>query len=206
MEAAQETSPENSAAGLGPGDLEYRFRARPIGGETVFRLTPDALKFEGSNRKLRVRYADIARVRLGFRPANLAAQRFLAEVWLRAGGKLSIASVSARGMFNSENQGKAYNAFVTELCRRIGAAQPALKLEAGMPAWRWWPAAVFGLATFGAVVYLLAIALRDAKYSLMVVIVIFAGLFASQIGTMIYRNRPRRCGLDSIPAEVLPSL
>lgn len=185
-------------------NFEYRFRARPVGGETVLRLLPDALEVETGNRKTQVRYADVARVRLSFRPANLAGQRYLVEIWSRTSGKLSMSSVSARGMFNFENQAKAYCAFVTELCRRIGKVQPSLEIEAGLPAWRWWPGVFFGGAVLFAVLYFMALALRDGKFSLLVVVLIFAALFVSQIGTMLLRNRPRKGRMDSIPAQVLP--
>lgn len=184
--------------------FEYRFRARPVGGETILRLLPDALEVETGNRKTQVRYSDVARVRLSFRPANLAAQRYLAEIWSRTSGKLSLVSVSARGMFHFDNQAKPYRAFVTELCRRIGEVQPSLEIEAGLAAWRWWPGAVFGGAIVVAVLYFMALALRDGKFSLLVVVLIFAALFVSQIGTMLLRNRPRRGRMNSIPAQVLP--
>lgn len=185
-------------------DFEYRFRARPVGGETVLRLLPDALEVETANRKTQIRYSDVGRVRLGFRPANLAAQRYLAEIWSRTSGKLSVPSVSARGMFHFDNQAKAYRAFVTELCRRIGEVQPSLEIEAGLSAWRWWPGAIFGGVILFTVLYFLALALRDGKFSLLVVVLIFAALFVSQIGTMLLRNRPRKGRMNSIPTQVLP--
>ncbi len=184
--------------------FEYRFRARPVGGETILRLLPNALEVETGNRKTQMRYSDVARLRLSFRPANLAAQRYLAEIWSRTSGKLSLASVSARGMFHFDNQAKPYRAFVTELCRRIGEVQPSLEIEAGLAAWRWWPGAVFGGAIVVAVLYFMVLALRDGKFSLLVVVLIFAALFVSQIGTMLLRNRPRRGRMNSIPAQVLP--
>ncbi|HWK86649.1 MAG TPA: hypothetical protein VNQ34_04005 [Xanthobacteraceae bacterium] len=187
-------------------DFEYRFRQRPVGGGTILRLLPDAfeIEIEPAGRKTQVRYSDVSRVRLGFRPANLAGQRYLAEVWSRTGGKLSIPSVSARGMFHFDNQAAAYRAFITELCRRIGEAQPSLQIDAGMPAWRWWPGAVFGGAVLLAILYFSVAAIRDGNFSLLVVTLIFAALFLSQVGALLLRNRPRKARMNLIPAQVLP--
>ncbi|HWK00150.1 MAG TPA: hypothetical protein VNR41_05520 [Xanthobacteraceae bacterium] len=187
-----------------PADLEYRFRLRPVGAETILRLLPDALEIESANRKTQVRYEDVVRLRLSFRPANLSAQRYLAEIWSRTSRKIILPSVSARGMFHFDNQAAAYRAFVAELCRRIGEVQPSLQIDAGLSAWRWWPSAVFGGAIALAVLYFVAITLRDGNFSLLVVVLIFAALLASQVGTMLLRNRPRQAPMNSIPAQVLP--
>lgn len=190
--------------GSDPADFEYRFRLRPVGAETVLRLLPDALEIESANRKAQVRYQDVTHVRLSFRPANLAAQRYLTEIRSRTSGKVVLPSVSARGMFHFDNKAPVYRVFVTELCRRIGERQPSLQIDAGLSAWRWWPSAAFGGAIALAVLYFLAIALRDGNFSLLVVVLIFAALLASQVGTMLLRNRPRRAPMNSIPAQVLP--
>jgi hypothetical protein len=107
-------------------------------------------------------------------------------------------------MFHFSTQAAAYRAFVNELCRRINKAQPELQIDAGLSAWRWWPGVVFGGAILLAIAYFMVVALRDANFSLLVVVLIFAALFSSQIGTMLSRNRPRKARLNSIPAQVLP--
>lgn len=182
----------------------YGFRPRVVGAEHIFRLTQDALEFEASNRQRRISYRDIARLRLSYRPANVTLRRFVAEIWPREGGKLSIASVSSQGPFNFEDRGAIYSSFVVELGRRIDAAQPGFRFEAGMPRWRWWPATVFAAATIAAIVYvaLQALAMRDN--SLAVVMLVFGALFIWQVGTMLLRNRPRMCEVRSIPPDILP--
>jgi hypothetical protein len=184
----------------------YGFRPRVIGAEHNFRLTQDALEYEVGNHKRQILYKDIERVRLSFSPANFSLRRFVTEIWPREGGKISIVSVSAQNAFNFENRGAAYRAFMIELCRRIGIAQPGFQIESGMPRWRWLPAAIFAAGTLVALAYLLVRALFNAEFGFFVFCLIFGALFISQIGTMLFRNRPRSCGVNSIPAEVLPSL
>lgn len=195
----------NAAFEVAAPNTAYSFRPRVIGAEHVFRLTQDALEFDVSSRQRRILYQDIARVRLSFSPANFSLRRYVTEIWLREGGKISIVSVSAQNAFSFENRGTAYRAFTIELCRRIGMAQPAFHVETGMPRWRWLPAAFFAAATLVALAYLLVRSLFNAEFGFFVFCLIFGALFVSQIGTMLLRNRPRNCETNSIPAEVLPS-
>ncbi len=183
----------------------YRFRPRLIGAEHIFSLTPDAIDFEASNRRQRIAYRDIARIRLGYRPANMTFHRFITEIWPHDGKKLVIVSVSASGPFNFENKGAAYRTFLMEFFRRVETVQPGLQIEAGMARWRWLPAAIFGIATIAALGYVLARALIDAQFGFFVFCLGFGVLFIAQIGTMLLRNRPRICKINSIPTQVMPS-
>jgi len=187
-----------------PANPSYRFRPRIVGGEHIFSLAPDALEFEVSSRRERIAYRDIARVRLSYRPANMTFYRFVTEIWSREGKRLALVSVSASAPFHFENKAAAYRAFLLELFRRIGTAQPTFQIETGMARWRWLPAAIFGAATLVALLYVLGRALLDAQYSLFAVCFVFGVFFAAQIGTMLVRNCPRSCGIDSVPVEVLP--
>lgn len=182
----------------------YRFRPRLIGAEHIFRLAPDALEWESGSQSKRIPYRDITSFRLSYRPANMTLRRFLAEIWPRESGKLSIASVSAQGPFNIEDRGAIYSPFIVELGRRIDAAKPGFRFDAGMPRWRWWPAAVFAGATLVALIYVAVQALLMHDSGLAVVMLIFGVFFVWQVGRMLHRNRPRMCEARSIPADILP--
>jgi hypothetical protein len=184
--------------------IEYRFRPRIVGAEQVFRLGPDALEWESGNQRRRIPYRDITFLRLSYRPANVTLKRFLAEIWPREGGKLSLISVSAQGPFNFEDRSKIYSPFVVELGRRIDAVQPGFRFDAGMARWRWWPATVFAGATLVALVYVAVQAQLMRDSSLTAVMLVFGALFIWQVGTMLLRNRPRMCEARAIPADILP--
>src|SRR5258708_30427970 len=79
-------------------DLTYRYRPRMVGGDFAFRLEPDALAWELGRRNGRLAYRDIARLRLRYRPANLAGTRFIAAIWSRARVKMQIPSTSQRSL------------------------------------------------------------------------------------------------------------
>src|ERR1700676_4066471 len=134
-------------------DLTYRYRPRMVGGDFAFRLEPDALAWELGRRNGRVAYRNIARLRLGYRPTNLAGSRFIAEIWSREGAKLEIASISQRSLFDYQNLATEYRAFVVELARRIAASGGQCRCDAGFPPWRWWPALFVAVATLIAAIY-----------------------------------------------------
>src|SRR5882724_9656870 len=96
------------------GELTYRYRPRMMGGDFVFRLEPDAMAWELGRRNGRLAYRDIARLRLGYRPANLAGSRFIAEIWSRQGMKLEIASVTQRSLFDYQNLAAEHRVYVVE--------------------------------------------------------------------------------------------
>ena len=183
----------------------YQFRPSMMGAEYTFRLAPDALEWDIGRRNGRIAYRNFVRVRLGFRPANLAGSRFTAEIWSREGLKLLISSVSARSIFDFENRGPAYRAFVMELCQRIAAAGAGCRFDAGFPHWRWWPAMVVSLAVLAALLYLWAKMLLAGELAIGAALIAFALFFLWQIGSMIVRNRPHIYSPTAIPNHVLPS-
>jgi hypothetical protein len=187
-----------------PGGLTYRYRPRMMGADFAFHLEPDALAWDIGRRDGRLAYRDIARLRLGYRPANLGGHRFTAEIWSRQGAKLDIASISRRSLFDYQNLAPQYRAFIVELARRIAASGAACRCDAGFPPWRWWPAFFVAAATLVAAVYVSLRVLIAGDFTAGAVLAFLGLVFLWQIGSMIVRNRPRVFDPNSIPADVLP--
>jgi hypothetical protein len=187
-----------------PGDPTYRYRPRMMGADFAFHLAPDALTWDLGRRNGQLAYRDIARLRLGYRPANLAGSRFIAEVWSRQGAKFDIASVSQRSLFDYQNLAPQYRAFIIELMHRIAASGAACRCEAGFPSWRWWPAFFVAAATLVAAVYVSLRVLIAGDFTAGAVLAFLGLVFLWQIGSMIVRNRPRVFDLNSPPVDVLP--
>ena len=185
-------------------ELTYRYRPRMIGGDFAFRLEPDALAWELGRRNGRLAYRDIARLRLGYRPANLAGSRFIAEIWSRAGMKMEIASISQRSLFDYQNLAPEYRAFIIKLARRIAASGGKCRCDAGFPPWRWWPALFVAVATLTAAIYVSVRALIAGAVTAGAVIAALGLFFLWQIGSMVVRNRPRTYDPNSPPGDVLP--
>jgi hypothetical protein len=185
-------------------EMTYRYRPRMMGAEFVFRLEPDALAWDLGRRNGRIAYRDIARLRLGYRPANLAGSRFIAEIWSRAGAKLEIASITQRSLFDFQNLAAEYRAFVVELARRIAVSGVTCRFDAGFPPWRWWPALFVAALTLAAALYVALLTLIAGEVTAGAVIALFALVFLWQIGSMIVRNRPRIYDPNFVPGDVLP--
>jgi hypothetical protein len=185
-------------------DLTYRYRPRMVGGDFAFRLEPDALAWELGRRNGRLAYRDIARLRLGYRPANLAGSRFIAEIWSRAGAKFEIASISQRSLFDYQNLAAEYRAFIIELAYRIAVSGGKCRCDAGFPPWRWWPALFVAVATLTAAIYVSVRALIAGAVTAGAVIAALGLFFLWQIGSMVVRNRPRTYDPNSPPGDVLP--
>src|SRR3954466_6295782 len=101
-------------------DFAYSYKSSVITAPFEFRLTPDAVHWGKGGVTGRIVYSRIRRVRLSFRPLTMQNYRFVAEVW-SDGPKLTIASTSWKSMVEHERLDAGYRAFVTQLCRRIGA-------------------------------------------------------------------------------------
>jgi hypothetical protein len=184
--------------------LTYSYRPRMMGADYAFRLASQTLDWDIGKRAGQIPYRDVVRIRLSFRPANLAGSRFVTEIWSREGIKLLIASVSMRSLFDFENRGPAYRDFVAKLCRRASAENPGCRLETGFPKWRWWPAMIVGVVAFLAALYLCVSVLLSGELGVGAALTAFGLFFGWQIGSMIVRNRPRTFISSEIPRDVLP--
>jgi hypothetical protein len=181
----------------------YAFRPRMIGSGLVFRLGEHSLEYHaGFNGQ--TPYPMIKRVRLGYRPTNFGARRFMAEIWPRNSAKIEIASASYKSIAAMEDQGPAYRVFIAELHRRIAASGGDCRFEAGFAAWRWYPMVAISAAAAAALVYLAVSTFANGEFAAGVLVVVFIGLFAWQMGPLILRNRPQRYNPAHIPEQVLP--
>jgi hypothetical protein len=183
----------------------YSYRPRLMGPSYDFRLSKDTLDWQIGPRTGRVAYPMIRRIRLGYKPTNMAAARFIAEIWPLNAAKLSLSSVSAKSIIDIAAQNSDYSGFVRELHRRVAAGNDGCIFEAGFPWWRWWPALAVGVAALAAVVYIVLQTLVGGSYLISAGIAFTGAWFLWQIWHIVMRNRPRRYTPDSIPEDVLPS-
>lgn len=182
----------------------YAFKSALIGAPMELRLAHDALEWRKGSIAGRAPYSGVRRVRLSFRPMTMQNHRFLAEIWPAGGPKLQIASTSWKSMFEHERLDAEYAAFVTELCRRIGATNGPTAFECGSPALLYWPgvAVLFGAALgIGA---LIVRALQVGALAGAAFIAAFLALFLWQVGGFFLRNRPGTFAPDRLPPLLLP--
>lgn len=186
-------------------DPTYAFKPSLVGAMCEFKLKPEALEWQVGRRSGRIGYATIRAVRLSYRPVTMQSHRFITEIWSPGNPKIQIVSASWRSIMEQERFDNAYSAFVTELHRRIGAAGNVhTRFTTGLPAMTYW----VGVVVFSAVLFATgALVLRAAntlQWGATAVVAIFFLVFAYQLGTYFYRNRPGRYRPDAIPAGILP--
>jgi hypothetical protein len=184
-------------------EFVYAYRPRMIGSGFVFRLGEHSLEYHaGFNGQ--TPYPMIGRVRLGYRPTNFGARRFMAEIWPRNSAKIEIASSSYKSIAAMEDQGPAYRDFIAELHRRIAAAESDCRFEAGFAAWRWYPMMAVTAVAAAALIYLAVTTFANGEFAAGVLVLAFIGLFAWQMAPLILRNRPQSYDPLRIPDQVLP--
>src|ERR1700730_3083079 len=115
----------------------YAYKATPLGAIWQFHRGSDAIEWEAGPRRGQLRYADIRRLRLSFRPVSMQSRRFLAEIWTVRGAKLQMASCSGRSMADHDRHEAAYTGCLLELHRRLVAAQAPTSFECGSNALRY---------------------------------------------------------------------
>ena len=187
-------------------DPAYAFKPSLMGGACQFTLRPDAMEWQIGRRSGRVGYGRVRAVRLSYRPVTMQTHRFITEIWSADNPKIQIVSVSWRSIMEQQRLDAAYAAFIIELHRRLAAAGAPARFLTGLPFATYW----VGVVVFGAVLVatggLLVRATSFDQWAPMVVVAIFFLVFAYQLGTYFYRNRPGRYRPEEIPADVLPKV
>lgn len=202
------SSSETGASG-GPqreatGATRYAYRPSPLAAPWEFEILPDALEWRNGPRSGRIRYDDIRRVRLAFRPQTLQAHRFVAEIWGAKNQRLTIASSSWSGVMQQERHDAEYAAFIAELHRRLAAARAPASFETGNAAFIYWPGLVVFIAISLGLAAFAVRALLAGSWDGAAVTVALAALFLWQTGGIFRRNRPGRYRPDVLPRQVVP--
>lgn len=187
-----------------PGGPSYVFKPSLFGAPSQFLLRQDGLQWQIGNYRGFVPYRSVRRVRLSYRPATMQSQRFLTEIWADRTPKLQIASASWRNFMDQERLDSGYTGFITELHRRLAAANPAVQFSTGMPLISYW----IGVMVFGAALVALVLltfrALQIGEWAGAAIVGVLCAVFAFQLGNYFLRNRPGRYRPEAVPPGVLP--
>jgi hypothetical protein len=187
-----------------PPGLGYAYRASLIGSAHRFTLEDDGISWQAGRRSGRWRYADIAMVRMSYRPMSMQSRRFRTEIEHRGGGRIIVMSTTWQTLALMDAQDKDYRAFILELHRRLAEHGARASLVGGLnPALYFAGAGVLALlsVSMGA---LLVRALVTDKWAGALFIFGLSALFGWQIGGFMRRNRPRTYTFDALPQELLP--
>ena len=184
--------------------VRYAYKASLIGAAHQFELTDAGLSWRIAGRSGGWAYADIAAIRLSYRPVSMQSRRFRADIDKAGGGRIAILSTSWQTAALMAPQDHGYRAFMVELHRRLREAGSKASLIGGIGPKTY--AAALALLTLLAIAMaaLLLRALFIGEFVGALFLVGFAALFSWQIGGFVKRNRPRSYDFDHLPEALLP--
>jgi hypothetical protein len=179
----------------------YAYKASLIGSAHQFELTDAGLWWRIAGRSGVWAYADIAAIRLSYRPVSMQSRRFRADIEYVDGSRIAVLSTTWQTVSLMAPQDHGYRAFIVELHRRAGGKA---SLVGGIGR-KTYAATLALLALLGvAMAGLLLRALFTGEFLGSLFLVGFAALFVWQIGGFVKRNRPRTYTFDRLPEALLP--
>ena len=184
--------------------ISYAYKASLIGAAHRFELTDAGLNWHLAGRSGVWGYADIAAIRLSFRPVSMQAHRFRADIRHVDGGRITIISTSWQTAALMAPQDQGFRIFIEALHARMAQAGSRAVLTGGLSRGMYLAALALVALLAIAMMGLLVTALAMRQFSGAAFIVGFAALFAWQVGGFIRRNRPLAYTFDQLPDELLP--
>lgn len=149
-------------------------------------------------------YADIATVRLSYRPVSMQSRRFRADIGNADGARIVILSTSWQTAALMAPQDRDYRAFITQLHARMAKAGSRAVLVGGLGP-RVYAAAVAGVTLVAiAMAGLFMRSIATGEWAGALFFIGFTALFARQVGGFVRRNRPLAYSFDHLPEALLP--
>jgi hypothetical protein len=196
--------PNQAGEGEGAHTISYVYKASLISSAYQFELTDAGLSWRIGRRSGVWPYADIASIRLSYRPMSMQARRFRADIAKAGGERIAILSTTWQTVSLMTPQDQGYRAFITELHQRMRAAGSRASLTGGIGTLSYATAVVMLVLLAIAMVGLLVRALATSEFTGALFLVGMAIWFAWTIGGFIKRNRPRGYSFDALPETLLP--
>lgn len=184
----------------------YSYRPSLLGAAWEFKLAGDGIDWSAGRKSGHIRYRDLQRMRLSYRPTSMQSHRFMTELWAQGTPKLKILSTTWKSMVEQVRLDKQYAAFVRELHRRIASAAPATRFERGSQPLLYWP----GLIAFAGLMIVLALLIVRALQADVKGGAAFVGAFLAlllwQGGNFFRRNRPGLYRPEAPPVDLMPKV
>jgi hypothetical protein len=201
IEDLQETAtiPEPDAPAI-----RYAYRASLIGAAHRFDLTDGGLAWRFAGRSGVWAYADIAAIRLSYRPVSMQQRRFRADLHHVNGTRLVLISTSWQTAALMAPQDKDYRVFIIALHERMANAGSHAKLTGGLGPTTYATALAFVALVGIGMAVLLVRALLIGEFAGALFLIGFAALFGWQVGGFVRRNRPVAYTFGHVPEALLP--
>ena len=182
----------------------YAYKASLMGGAHQFELKDQGLSFRVGGRSGVWPYAEIAAIRLSYRPVSMQSRRFRADIHRADGARIAVLSTTWQTAALMAPQDKDYRSFIVQLHERMAKGGSRAALSGGLGA-STYAAALILLAVLGmAMTGLLVRAIATDEFAGALFVVGFTALFAWQVGGFIRRNRPVVYSFERLPEILLP--
>lgn len=182
----------------------YAYRAALIGAARQFDLTDEGLAWKVGAKSGVWRYADIAAVRLSYRPTSMQSRRFRCDIELGDRQRITIHSTSWQTVALMAPQDREYRDFIMQLHARMKQAGSKAALVGGIRSGLYFAGVALVALVAISIAGLLVRALATGEFGGALFLVGFAALFGWQIGGFIRRNRPQNYTFDQLPRDLLP--
>ena len=196
--------PNQATEGEGARTISYAYKASLISSAYQFELTDAGLSWQMGRRSGVWPYADIASIRLSYRPMSMQSRRFRADIDRAGGERIAILSTTWQTVSLMTPQDQDYRAFMIELHRRMKEAGSKASLTGGIGTVTYAMAVAVLVLLAIAMIGLFVRALATSEFTGALFLVGMAVWFAWTIGGFIKRNRPRGYSFDELPATLLP--
>jgi hypothetical protein len=183
---------------------KYAYKASLIGAAHRFELTGEDLSWHVAGKSGVWRYADIAKIRLSYRPVSMQSRRFRADIENTNRQQITMLSTTWQTVALMAPQDRDYRAFIMELHRRMREAGSHAALIGGVRPWAHSAGIVLLALVAVSIAGLLVRALATGEFAGALFLIGFAALFGWQIGGFVRRNRPRTYTFDHLPEALLP--
>jgi hypothetical protein len=188
----------------GASAVQYAYKASLVGSAHQFELTDGGLSWQVGGKSGVWAYADIAAIRLSYRPVSMQSRRFRADIESASGQRVVVLSTSWQTVALMTPQDRDYRAFITQLHARMRQAGSRAMLIGGIGP-KTYAAGIVLLALVAiAIAGLLVRAIATGEWAGGLFLVGFAALFTWQIGGFVVRNRPQVYTFDRLPQALLP--
>jgi hypothetical protein len=182
----------------------YAYKASLVGAAHQFELTEQGLSWRVAGRSGVWPYADIATIRLSYRPVSMQSRRFRADIEKADGARIAILSTSWQTAALMAAQDQDYRAFITQLHARMARAGSRALLVGGLKPRVHAAAIICVTLVAAAMAGLFLRSIATGEWAGALFLVGFAALFAWQVGGFVTRNRPLAYTFDRLPKALLP--
>jgi hypothetical protein len=182
----------------------YAFKPSLMGAAHQFELTDGGLSWRLAGRSGVWPYADIAAIRLSYRPVTMQADRFRADIHHARRARITVVSTSWQTAALMTAQNQDYRSFMVELHERMARAGSSATLTGGLSPNLYAAGLTLVILLAIGMAALFVRALVTGELSGALFLLAFAALFGWQIGGFLRRNKPLVYSFSGIPARLLP--